>query len=252
MTSIKPWLAIPILLVATLLPSQSQLLPDWQAQHAAGSTPEIGILDNARFFSRDQETLARINAGIVQLNGDHGYRIHLVIVNTLIGTTAQEQANELRRVWLPEGNGLVIVFESDNRNFGVGQDMDGNPLVDRNPHSVPAYETSAIVSSAIANTDGQLSTPAYLESVMGGLVGGFDRYFINRQKGPPSQRSVRIALLGIGAVSVLGLGAIATGGLIRHTNLTRSRRFHFPASALPERLSAPCGALVAARRFTRF
>jgi hypothetical protein len=248
-TRIKQSLAIVFLMAVTLLPGAGQALPDWLARHSGGTAPAVGILDDARFLDRDPATAERITAGIAKLEKDHGFRIHLIIVSTLIGTTAQEQANELRRNWLPDDNGLIIVFESDTRIFGIGQDMDGNPLADRKPDTVPAYETAAIVSRALDGADGGLPTGAYLESITGGMVEGFDRYFISRREGPPPQRSVRLALLAAGTVSLLGLGAIAVGGLIRHSHQTRGRRFLFPSSDLPERLGAPCGAAVTARNF---
>lgn len=84
--------------------------------------------------------------------------------------------------------------------------------------------------------------------LMGKLAGEFDGYSKLRDT-PPAARSMKIGLLVAGTLSLLGLGAIGVGGLVRHSYLAGARSFRFPAVDRPERLGAPCGGQVTARRF---
>lgn len=85
--------------------------------------------------------------------------------------------------------------------------------------------------------------------LVGKLSGEFDGYSKRRDTPPPAARSMKIGMLLVGTVSLLGLGAIGVGGLVRHAKMAGARSFRFPAVDRPQRLGAPCGGSVTARRF---
>lgn len=62
---------------------------------------------------------------------------------------------------------------------------------------------------------------------------------------------MKITLLVIATLSLLGLGAIGLGGLLRHSRLAGIQSFRLPPVNLPERPQAPCGGGVTARRFAQ-
>lgn len=238
------------LLMGMWLPhAAGQSLPESLAKTPGKGMPAAGIQDSVRVLGRDSETAQRISGRIRKMEQDHGFRIYLVIEPVLIGTSAPEMANEMRRKWLPEGDGLVVVFESDTRKLGFGQDMVGNPNQPEHPGRVPSYEATAIVNRALAGADANLEPEDYLEKVINPLIDGFEAYFKRRQAAPPKERSVRTALLVVGGLALLGLGVIGAGGLIRHSSMARVRSYRFPVVDRPERLGAPCGGSVTARRF---
>ncbi|MEO5915922.1 MAG: TPM domain-containing protein [Luteolibacter sp.] len=251
MIRFKQWLAIPLLMAVLVLSGQGQSLPEWLAKNPGKKPPAGGILDESRILGRDTELAKRISTRIRKLESEHGYKLYVVVEPVLIGTSAQEQATDLRRNWLPDGDGLVIVFESDSRTLGIGQDMVGNPDQTENPHRVPSYETTAIINRALGAVDGKLGPEGYLEAVVDKLAGEFDGYFVRREAPPPPERSVRIVLVVVGGLALLGLGLIGAGALVRHSSMARVRTFRFPVVDRPERLGAPCGADVTARRFAR-
>lgn len=211
--------------------------------------PVFGIVDETGFFNHDSGTFKRISDQLRKLEADHGFKVYLIVEPVLISGSAQERANELFQEWVPKGNGLVIVFESDSRRVGVGRDMKGVPDKAENPARIPSHETIAILTAAMESVDKQLATEPYLEAFMGKLATGFDDYFKRRDTPPPPQRSLRIGMLVAGTLALLGLGAIALGGLVRHSSMARVRMFRFPVVDRPERLGAPCGGSVTARRF---
>lgn len=247
----KQWLVFPILAAVMVVMAHGQSLSEWLEKHPDGKPPASGIIDESRILSRDPERLKRISETIQKLAADHGYKLYVVAEPVLIGTTAQEQANELRRIWLPNGDGVVIVFEADSRTLGIGQDMVGNPDQSENFHRVPSYETTAIISRALSEVDGKLDAENYLESAVAMLAGEFKAYFIRRSEPPPKERSVRIVLVVVGAIALLCLGLIAMGALVRHSSMAKVPSYRFPVVDRPERLGAPCGGSVTARRFAK-
>jgi hypothetical protein len=68
---------------------------------------------------------------------------------------------------------------------------------------------------------------------------------------PPPVRSMKIGLVVVGTLSLLGLGAIGVGGFVRHNYGADIHSFRFPTVDRPERLGAPCGGIVTARRFAK-
>ena len=247
----KQCLAVSILTAVMVVVAHGQSLSEWLEKQPDGKPPASGIVDENRILSRDPERMKRISETIQKLAADHGYKLYVVAEPVLIGTTAQEQANELRRIWLPDGDGIVIVFEADSRKLGIGQDMVGNPGPSENFHRVPSYETTAIISRALSEVDDKLGAENYLEAAVAKLAGEFNAYFIRRSEPPPKERSVRMVLMVVGALTLLCLGLIAMGALVRHSSMAKVPVFRFPVVDRPERLGAPCGGSVTARRFAK-
>ena len=243
-------LAMGVLLVfgATQLGGQS--LPEWLAGDGAPKPPDFGIRDTNGFFNRDSAVPKRISERIRKLRADHGYQIYLVVEPVLIATNPQMLASTLQQVWLPEGDGVVIVFEANNRGLGFGLDMDASPAAKQGGLLIPTHETAAMLRYALAATDMQLAGETLVETLINQLADEVDRYFERRSAPPPPGRSLRLALLVIGALTLLGLAAILVGSLTRLESMAELRKFHFPQVDRPERLAAPCGGgNVVSRRF---
>ena len=239
------WLCWGIL----VLQSRGQVLPETSAPHGVQAPPVFGVLDTGGFFNRNPGALKRISEQLRKLEHDRGYMVYLVVEPVLIASSTTERAAELRQAWVPDGNGLVVVFETDTRNLAVGRDLVDKQSRFKNLARVPTYETAAILSRAMGDTDPRVAPEVYLEALMGKITAEFDAYFERRDTPPPAARSMKITLLVIGTLSLLGLGAIGLGGLMRHSRIAGVQSFRFPPVNLPERLQAPCGGSVTARRF---
>ena len=246
MNQLKHGLAAWLCWAALLLPGYGQSLPEWLSKNAAPKPPDFGILDKSGFFNRDSGAFKRISDQIQEMEQDHDYRIYLVVEPVLIAASAPEMAAELRQAWVPDGNGLVIVFESDSRQLGVGRDLTGSA---ENPRRVPSHELTAVLNRALGSADPKLATEVYVENLMEKVIGELNAYFKRRATPPPADRSMKIGLLVAGTLALLGLAAIGLGGLVRHSSMAGTRRFRFPTVDRPERLGAPCGGNVTARRF---
>ena len=244
------YLATGLLAAFMTLPGFGQpTLQDEPAKKELPQAPPGGVLDVARCLSRDPTALEQISESIQKLARDHDFYIYLVIEPVLIASTPQELAADYRQAWLPGGNGLVLVFESDSRRIGIGQDITGTASDPGNPARVPSFETAAILQKVFAAVDATQPPEAYLKAFVGNLTGEFGTYFVHRNTPPPSSRSVKTVLVIVGIVSLLGLGAIGVGSVMRHSGMHGPRSFRFPKVDRPERLAAPCGATVTSRRF---
>jgi hypothetical protein len=247
---LNPWLAIWLCWGGLALLLHAQALPEWLSKNAGNKPPPaFGVVDESNFFDKNSGAYHRISERLRKLELDHDYKIYLVVEPVLIATTPSELAAELRQAWLPDGNGLVLVFESDSRQLGIGRDLTSRPDPSGNLTRIPSHETSAILARATESIDAGLAPEPYLEALVTGLAREYEGYFKRRATPPPAERSMKIGLLVIGVLALLGLGAIALGALVRHSSMTTVRSFRFPVVDRPERLGAPCGASVTTRRF---
>jgi len=247
---LKRWLAISLGLGFLALSANAQSIATQISEETAAAAPDTGIVDESKIISRESEAYKNIITRLRELREKRGFKIYLVVEPVLIATTPPDLAARLRDKWLPEGDGLVIVFESDSRNLGISQDLIGHPDQADRADSVPAFETSAAISRTTAAIDSKLSPEPFLESLVTKLTTEFEVYFKSREAPPAKGRGLRLGLLIVGAVALLGLVGIALGGLIRHSSMTVAQRFRFPLVDRPERLGAPCGGSVTSRRFS--
>jgi hypothetical protein len=208
------------------------------------------VLDTGGFLSRNPEAIQRISDRIQKLERDHGYKIYLVVEPVLLTSSAPELAALLRQNWVPDGNGMVLVFESDSRKLGVGRDLASNPVEEKSATHLPSDQTNFILDRVMSGVDSQLGPVPYLEALVGKLADEVDSYFLRPAVPPPVQRSVKLGLLIAGGLALLGLVAIAVGGFVKHSSMAGVPCFRFPVVDRPERLGAPCGSSVSARRFT--
>jgi hypothetical protein len=242
-------LAILVCWVAGIPSAPGQTLPEWLAKDGVPKPPVFGIRDEGGFFNRDSGAFKRISDQLRKLEADHGYRIYLMVEPVLIGTSAPELAAQLRQEWLPNGNGMVVVFEADSRNLGIGRDL-GMPEDTKTPDVlIPAHETAALINRSIESVDSSLAPEAYIEAFTGKLVDECNGYFGLREAPAPAGRSMRIWLLAVGVLTLLALIVIGVGWLVNHSTMAEVSGFQFPVVDRPERLGAPCGAAVTARRF---
>ncbi len=249
MRRVQCWMAVMICWVAAMIPAPGQALPEWLAKDGAPKPPDFGIRDESGFFNKDAGGFKRISDRFRKLEAEHGYKVFLMVEPVLIGTSAPELAAQLRQAWLPDGNGLVIIFEADTRSVGIGRDLAVSPDPKAPEALIPTHETAALISRAIDEVDAKLAPEAYIEALSTKLVEECHGYFELREAPVPAGRAMRVGLLAAGALALLALLGIGLGWLLRHSAMAEVPTFRFPVVDRPERLGAPCGAAVTARRF---
>lgn len=241
------WIWVWLGWALSLLACHGQLVPE-ETEPEIPPAPAYGVRDASGVFARDPERMRRISAALRKLEEKHGYKIHVVVEPAMIGSSPQEMAAVLQQHWLPEGNGLVVVYEADSKQAGVSRSVDAGMAVEA--AQVPAFEVVAILSRVLGGMDGGLDSAAFLESLVNKLVEEFSGYFERREAPASAARTLRMILLLTGVLCLLGLAAMGLALFVRNSDKKEKRVFHFPEVDVPERLGAPYGGgSVTSRRF---
>jgi hypothetical protein len=203
--------------------------------------PANGLSDVYGVIARDTEAQQNITGLIRDLEIRYGYKLYVVLERKLILTTANSLASQLCEMWLPNGGGLVIVFELDTRKIGCGYRFGKSGEGMESDSEVPAYELEAILARAFADMKRSESMESNMESAVTLIGEGIHDYF-DRKKVPPEEgRSLKLALIAVGALSLLALGGMLLGWLLGKSDRKQSKKRTFPLFDVPERLSAPYG-----------
>jgi|GEM_PF-938030 len=203
--------------------------------------PPALLRDEAGFFSQQPEVFRQMLAAVKQVEQQRGFRIYLLVEPVLLGTTAQEYAGKLQQAWLPDGNGVVMVYEVDSKSLGLGRGNQGSEVGEERWGVIPAHELVGIITRATTQTGKNATAADYLKSLVLQLSAESEAYFQKRDAPVPEGRGLRITVLVLGSVALLALAGMGLGLLLRRVGGQAARRYAFPASTLPQRLGAPFG-----------
>jgi hypothetical protein len=203
--------------------------------------PPSGFSDKDGVLGRNPEIQRRITGLVQDLKREHGYRLYVILERALISASPNDLAAKLQQEWLPDGGGLVIVFELDTRSMGFGRGFDpGEGLIDSEA-GVPAYELVAAVSKALSAAEKAETTELFLETAITGITTNIREYFERKKAPPESGRSFKLMLVAIGGLSLFALCVMALGWFMGKADRKQSLKRSFPPVDVPERLSAPYG-----------
>lgn len=203
--------------------------------------PPTGLSDDDGVLSIRPEIARRITGMLQDLKRDHGYEMFVILETALISTNASDLASQLQQEWLPDGGGIVIVFEWDTRNMGFGRDLNPNEGMEANRVGVPAFSLVEIISKALREVGEEESTEVYIEKLVTEITTGLTAWFKLREAPVDGGRSLRLALITIGALSFLALCGMAVGWMMGKADRKQSSVRVFPEIDLPERLGAAYG-----------
>ncbi|QTN31610.1 TPM domain-containing protein [Akkermansiaceae bacterium] len=203
--------------------------------------PSSGLSDNGGVLGKDPAARQRIIEIIRDLEARHGYRLFVILERVLISTSPNDLASQLQQEWLPDGGGLVIVFESDTRRLGFGRGLDASEGLVENKAGVPAYELVANISQVLQDAEPEKDPELYVEKLVSGIGENLQGYFARKEAPVDGSRSLKLALITIGALSLLALCGMGLGWLMGRSEKRRFQKRVFPSVAVPERLAAPYG-----------
>lgn len=206
--------------------------------------PSQGLLDERNVLRKNLELKARLVERIGEIEEAHGYRLFVVLEPMVLGVTPHEFASLAYERWLPDGGGLVVVYEADTQRFGLGHSLDGTGGMISNEAEIPTFVMGDLVNDALRTAieeEGEEDSGAVIESFLMQLCENVEGYFERKSQPADDSRSLRLALLTVGAMSVLALCGMGIGWLLAKGDRQRDRRKIFPAVDVPERLGAPYG-----------
>jgi len=205
--------------------------------------PATGFSDKDRVLGKNPGLERSIIGQIQDLRKRHGFRLFLILESSLISTSSNPSdfAARLQQEWLPEGGGLVIVFESDTRQLGFGRGLEASDGLIENEVGVPAYELVATISKAVEAAEGSETTELYLETLITAITTNLQGYFERKNAPADGSRSLKLALVTIGSLSLLALCGMGLGWLMGKADKRQAEKRSFPPVEVSERLSAPYG-----------
>ncbi|MBG7607989.1 MAG: TPM domain-containing protein [Verrucomicrobia bacterium] len=223
------------ILLSSLL--SAQRLPDADVP----PPPLTRLSDEDGILSQKPEAARRITKMLQKLERDHGYRMFVILESALISTTASDYASQLQQEWLPDGGGLVIVFESDTRKLGFGRELGAKEGMQPDQIGVPAFSLVQIISEALHKIGEEETTEDYVEKLVTEITTGLTAWFKLREAPMNSGHSLRLALIAIGSLAFLALCGMGISWLMGNADKKQSSVRIFPEIDLPERLGASYG-----------
>lgn len=205
------------------------------------------VLDRADLLSRKPGLHSNVSNRLLELRQEFGFSLYLVIQSGLESESPLATASVLQKPWVPDGKGMVVVYETDSKRVGFGRPFLADPDL---TEKIASFDTVAVITDAVHGIDRSLPDEQIVVQLTELLCNGFRERILQAEEPPPAGRSLRLGLFVTGAASTLALGALLVGWLVRRGDDARTRRYRFTEIDRPERLGAPFGGgAVVSRRF---
>ena len=217
--------------------ASGQDMPGWLKDENIPPAPPERVTDDSRFLASNSGALERMRAAVQQLEREHGFKIFVVIHSVLMDSNSQVLADLLQEAWVPDGNGLVVVYESDSKSLGIGCGYKGDLATSHG--SVPSHEIMGILQKAMRGANHPMKPDLYVEELTLKLAEEFQHYFHRADSPLPQGRTPRLVALSLGVGAVVVLIGLGLGLLVRRPG--GSLIYHFQEMDIPQRLGAPYG-----------
>lgn len=230
--------------------AHAQEMPAWLQEKNVPPPPAEHVVDEAGFFSQDPGKLEEMRTAVKRLEREHGFKIYVWVKSVFIDSSAQLMAGRLQEAWVPDGGGIVLVYETDSRSLGLGRGYEGDVTQPDQRAILRSHEMVEIISRTMDRTDKSLAPEKYVSALTLQLVKECRDHFIRREAPAPGGRGARIAVLVLGTLALLSLVALGLGVVVRQSGARAPKCFGFPHSSRPLRLGAPFGGgMVAVKKF---
>lgn len=221
--------------------ASGQDLPGWLKDENIPPPPPEQVTDDSGFLAQNPGALERMREAVQKLEKERGFKIFVVIHSVLMDSNSQVLAGRLQEAWVPDGNGMVLVYESDSRALGMARGYGGDMAKQSVRGVIPSYELQGIVEKALKGADPKLAPERYIEDLTLKLSGECESYFHRGDAPLPKGRIARLVALSLGVGALVMLIALGLGQVVRRSGGGGSRTYQFPETDLPQRLGAPYG-----------
>jgi len=216
-------------------------LPGWLQDENIPPAPPERVTDDSGFLAQNPGALERMRAAVQRLEKERGFRIFVVIHSVLMDSNSQVLAGRLQEAWVPDGNGMVLVYESDSKSLSMGRGYESDPGSASPRGTIPSHEMLGIIEKAMRGTDNSLTPDRYIEALTLKLTEECQAYFRRGDEPLPRGRTARLIALSLGIGAVVALIALGLGQVVRRSGGGGSHTYEFPETDLPQRLGAPYG-----------
>jgi hypothetical protein len=243
---------VRVVYLVLLLFFQAGLLRAQAEELDIPDAPETGLWDRQGLFDNNDAAKQRVIEALSGLRAEYGYRLFVVIEGTIIGSKSDKFADDIQKKWLPEGGGMVLLYESDKRRIQYGLSPDMADEITEGRTLVSSHDIIQIFSKAFEACKEIRDNQIFIERFILELCTNFEEAIYKKDQQPENEgRALRLALIVMGAVAILALMGLILGMLIGRAGGKRRRVKSFPEVDVVERLGAPYGAALASLRFRK-
>ncbi|MFT3992253.1 MAG: hypothetical protein QM680_12675 [Luteolibacter sp.] len=230
--------------------ASAQQLPAWLRDENIPPPPQDMVTDESGLFEGNPQALQRMRQALRKLAEERGFKIYVVIRSVLIGSNSTQLAGQLQQAWVPQGDGLVLVYESNSKSLGMGRGYDEDVTAPDQKWLIPSHEMMGIFSGSTKSLEGRLPPAEFMERLILRLAAECSGYFAKMDEPAPGGRIGRLAVLAFGAFLLLALVGFGLRVLLSGLGHGRAPKYRFPKTDVPQRLKAPFGGgKVMVRRF---
>jgi hypothetical protein len=241
------WLAAAAFVLAALSQARAQVsAPGGFGDAGAGDPPPSFVLDEDDLFRSDPKTLREIRDRLGEFYDRHKLPVYLAVYVGMIGSDPGERAEDLRRAWLGERYGFVLVYDTDTGELGLGRPIrepgnngESDPAAEIG--RIPSYELIEVMSKVRENLGNNPDRVAHLDDLTKLLVTEFDacleRLETPHRRGPMLMFGVAV----VGVIAMIGLVAMFASRWISRADAQAGQTLRFPNVQVGQRLGAPCG-----------
>jgi hypothetical protein len=245
-----------LLLLGTALSGRALALDE---KFVAPAPPADRVLDESRVLARDAERRQAIAKELAALEAKHGFRMYFVLYDSLFGRNLADRARELQEAWLGGQPGMVVVLETDSRNFKVGRaplpqkEIEPGKRVEvPGPTDLAPSDLSAVVRELEGALMTARDSGEFAERLGAGFARGVSGVFDERAARPEGGTKGRMIALAIGLIAVTGLVALLVVAGLKRAEARSLERYVFPKISVGMRLGAPYGGgKISSRSFGR-
>lgn len=230
--------------------ARGQELAEWLKDANVPPPPAEMVTDEGGLFNSRPESLQKMRQAVQKLAQERGYKIYVVVKSVMIGNTASQLAGQMQQAWVPNGDGLVLVYESNSQSLGLGRGYEEDVTAPDQRWLIPSHEIMRILARVMKQVGSKPAPADYMEQVTLSLAQECSAHFAKLDAPAPGGRLVRLAVLALGATALLVLIVMGLGLLLRRSGNSKTQTFTFPQTDVPTRLKAPFGGgKVIVRRF---
>jgi len=204
------------------------------------------VLDEDGLFRTDPKTSREISDRLGEFYDRHKLPVYLAVYAGMISSSPGERAEELRREWLGDRYGFVLVYDTDTAELGLGRPLEthGNGA-GSDPATeigrIPSYELIEVmlkVRESLGDTPDRI---AHLDALTKQLVNEFDASLGRLEKPPRRGPMLMFGLAVVGVIAGLTLVAMFAARWISRADEQSGRTLKLPDVLVGRRLGAPCG-----------
>ncbi|MFV1994474.1 MAG: TPM domain-containing protein [Verrucomicrobiales bacterium] len=221
---------------AALLQALTPGLQTALAESDLDPPPPDRILDQGRIFDFEQETRERVSAILANLSENYGIEAYVAAYSFLLNDTINRRAERLKRQWVGDARGLILVYVSgsDQMTFATAEDLND---------FLPRFELEHIFRTAAITAQQQEKSAqrilAALEQIATSMT---EKLGSKQQQRSLLQRDIfgLFLLVVLAILVILGLG-IFVARIQHRLDDEREAFYYFPPVEVTARYGAPFG-----------